>query len=845
MINHLPKRMQKPMNTKPTFVHLHVHSDYSLLDSTCRVKYLVKRAAEFGMPALAITDHGNMSGALDLYKACSDLKKLTGQVVKPIIGCEFYVAPGDQQDKAARAHASGYHLVLLAENNDGYANLCRLNAAAWLKGHHGNPQVNVEMLRQYSSGLIGLTGCMAGEVPAKRINDGMASARQALAVLCDIFGPNHLFVEIQDHGLDAEATALPGLVALAQEFGLGLVATNDVHYLQKEDAAAHEILLCIGAQTTLADPHHPKLNAPEYYLKSPEEMADRFGCLPEALANTIRIAERCNVTFDFKTLHYPVYPCPAEFGSREAYLRQLCVTGLQERYGIDAAAPDLTLEQQEKVTRMDYELGVIARMGFTSYYLMVWDILRHARQQGIPVGPGRCHAAGSLAAYLTYITDIDPIRYGLLFERFLNPDRVGPPVFDLELCERRCGEVVEYVRSKYGAEYVALAGGFTVFNAKTVLKEVARAMGRPPADGDRLAQFIPDDPKMTLNKALEGYTEYWKSGVPVPPITEFVAFIEATPWAQQVLTYCDVLEGLNYGMGVHDTGWMDEHGTGVMLGDHRLDQLVPLCRDAHGEVITQYSDRDCEALGVLKLDLLGLKPLTIIDDVVKRIAKTTGVIVDLNTLPLDDRKTYELLNRGDTAGVFQVEDSELQSVCRQVDVADFAELCAAVKFGRQGWFYQCPDWFLSQYCARKANRRRIRYVHPIVKPILKETYGLMLYQEQIMQVVQKVAGFSLAQADNLRRAMGKKNLAEMQKMRAMFVEGCGKNGISQDKSADIWDNIVRSAGCAFNKSYAVTRALLLYRAAWLKAHFPAEFQAAQDAYRTIGQSRSDSTTTRG
>ena len=792
------------------FVHLHVHTDYSMLDGACRVKDLVKRAAGFGMPALAITDHGNMCVALDLYKACDDLKKATGQVVKPIIGCEFYVAPGDHLDKTPGPHASGYHLVLLAENNEGYANLCKLNTVAWLKGYYYKPRVDLALLRQHHAGLICLTACIGGEVPAKLINNGIDQARQALAALRDIFGTDRLFVELQDHGMEEEAKAAPGLVALAQEFGLGLVATNDSHYLKKEDAAAHEVLLCIGTQTTLDDPKHLKFNAPEYYLKSAEEMAERFGHLPEALANTARIAGRCQVTFDFKALHYPVYPCPPEFPSREAYLRQLCVDGLLERYGFTAAAPDLTAEQQEKVARMDYELGIIAKMGFTSYYLVVWDFLHYARQQGIPVGPGRGSGAGSMAAYLTRITDIDPIRYGLLFERFLNPDRVSPPDFDIDLCERRRGEVIEYVRAKYGEDCVAQIGTFGTLKAKAVLKDVARATARPFADGNLLTKFIPADPKMTLDKALKGYTE---EGKVVPPVKEFVDFLEVTPWAQQILKYCEVIEGLNRNMSIH--------AAGVIIGDQRLDNLVPLGRGANNEVITQFPAKDCEALGLLKMDFLGLKTLTIIDDAVKLIAATTGTRVDMDNLPLDDRKTYELLSRGDTVGVFQLESGGFQPVCRQMGVERIEDVCALVAIYRPG-----PMQFIPEYCDRKFGRLRIEYDHPVMEPILKETYGIMLYQEQVMQVVQRVAGFTLAQADNLRRAMGKKNLAEMQKMHAMFVEGCGTNGIGPDKAKDIWDKIVKFAGYGFNKSHSAAYAFLAYRTAWLKANYPVQFMAA-------------------
>ncbi|MFA5205742.1 MAG: DNA polymerase III subunit alpha [Lentisphaeria bacterium] len=793
------------------FVHLHVHTDYSMLDGACRVKDLVKAAAKCGMPALAVTDHGNMCAALALYKACDDLKK-SGTVVKPIVGCEFYVAPGDHRDRTPGPNASGFHLVLLAENNDGYANLCRLNSAAWLEGYYYKARVDLALLRQYRAGLICLTACIGGEVPYKLLHHGVDPARQALRELHDIFGADHLFVELQSHGIADEAKAAPGLVELAREFGLGLVATNDSHYLRKEDAAAHEVLLCIGTQATLDDPKHMKFDGPEFYLKTPEEMEQLFGHLPEALANTVSIAERCNVSFNFKALHYPVYPCPPEFANREAYLRQLCVDGMKERYGFDVAAPELTTEQQEKIARMDYELGIIAKMGFTSYYLVVWDFLHYARRQGIPVGPGRGSGAGSMAAYLTHITDIDPIRYNLLFERFLNPDRVSPPDFDIDLCERRRGEVIEYVRGKYGADCVAQIGTFGTLKAKAVLKDVARAVGRPFADGNLLTKFIPADPKMTLDKALKGYHDK-DANKDVPPIKEFVDFIEANPWAQQIIAYCGVIEGLNRNMSIH--------AAGVIIGDQRLDNLVPLCRGANEEVITQYPAKDCEDLGLLKMDFLGLKTLTIIDDAVKLIAATTGQQVDMDTLPLDDRKTFDLLSRGDTVGVFQLESGGFQPVCRQMGVERIEDVCALVAIYRPG-----PMQFIPEYCDRKFGRMKIEYDHPVMEPLLKETYGIMLYQEQVMQVVQKVAGFSLAQADNLRRAMGKKKLDEMQKMHALFVEGCGKNGITPERAGDIWEKIVKFAGYGFNKSHSAAYAFLAYRTAWLKANYPVQFMAA-------------------
>ncbi len=806
------------------FVHLHLHTDYSMLDGACKVKDLVRCAAEFGMPAVAVTDHGNMCAAIDLYKACGDLKKETGQEVKAIIGCEFYVSPVPLKENGVKSPAAwdskvpniaGYHLILLAENNEGYANLCRLNSAAFLSGYYYKPRIDKELLRQHSAGLICLTACIGGEIPSKFLNSGKMLARQALEEYLEIFGKDRLFLELQDHGMEEELKAAEFLAELAREYGLGLVATNDAHYLKREDAEAHEVLLCIGTQTTTDDPKRMKFNAAEYYVKSEEEMRQRFGHLPEALANTVRIAERCNVKFPLgKELHYPVYPLPPEFkGTREEYLRGLCVAGVKERYGFDPAAAGLTEEQQAKVARMDYELGVIAEKGFTSYYLVVWDFLHYARKQGIPVGPGRGSGAGSIAAFLTRITDIDPIRYGLLFERFLNPGRTSPPDFDIDLCERRRQEVIEYVRNKYGSDSVAQIGTFGTLKAKAALKDVARATGRPFADGNQLTKFIPgNDPKMTLTKALHGYRDK-DSGKDVPPVREFVSFVEDTPWAQQIIKYCRVIEGLNRNMSIH--------AAGVIIGDQRLDNLVPLARGANEEVITQFAAPICEELGLLKMDFLGLKTLTIIDDAVKLIAETAGVKIDLETLRLDDKNTYELLNRGDTIGVFQLESGGFQNVCRQMGVDRIEDISALVAIYRPG-----PMQFIPEYCDYKFGRKPLEYDHPAMEPILRETYGIMLYQEQVMQVVQAVAGFSLGDADILRRAMGKKKLDEMTKMNAQFIEGCAQNGVKREVADAIWEKIVKFAGYGFNKSHSAAYGMLSYRTAYLKANFPVQFMAA-------------------
>ncbi len=793
--------------TMADFVHLHVHTDYSMLDGACRAKDLVEQAAALGMPAIAMTDHGNMCGAIEFYQAC------TAKKIRPIIGCEFYVAPGDRQDKESRdPHVQGFHLVLLAETMEGYRNLCRLNSAAWLEGYYYKPRIDKALLARHKDGIIALSACVAGEVAARVIEGTPARAEQALKEYLDIFGPDHFFLELQNHGLPEEATVAKWMVEAAGRLHLGLVVTNDSHYLRKEDAEAHEVLLCIGTQATMDDPKHLRFNAPEYYLKTAEEMAAIYPDLPEAHANTLRIAERCQLAFNFKANHYPVYPPPEGHASREAFLRHLCVQGMRERYGFDPGAASLTPAQTEKVQRLEYELGIIAKMGFVSYYLVVWDFLDYARRQGIPVGPGRGSGAGSIVAYLTRITDIDPLRYGLLFERFLNPERVSPPDFDIDLCERRRQEVIEYVRGKYGTASVAQIGTFGTLKAKAVLKDVARATGRPFADGNALAKFIPADPKITLKKVIEGYEDK-ESGKIIPPVKEFNEFIASQPWAQQIVKYSRVIEGLNRNMSIH--------AAGVIIGDQPLADLVALGRGAGDEVITQFPAKACEELGLLKMDFIGLKTLTIIDDAVKLIHETTGTVLDLETMPLDDQNSFDLMNRGDTIAVFQLESSGFQPVCRQMGVSCIEDISALVAIYRPG-----PMQFIGDYCDAKFGRKQIEYDHPAMKDLLSETYGIMVYQEQVMQVVQKMAGFSLGQADILRRAMGKKKLDEMQKLNAKFLAGCEANGVRREAAEAIWEKIVLFAGYGFNKSHSAAYGMLSYRTAYLKANYPVQFMAA-------------------
>lgn len=780
------------------FVHLHVHTDYSLLDGACSIKNLVKAAKESGMSAMACTDHGYMSGAVEFYQA------MDAAELKPVIGCEFYVANGDRHSRDPHIpHVQGFHLVLLAEDYDGYRNLCRLNTAAWLEGHYYKPRIDKEILAEHSQGLIALSACVGGEVPARFLEGDEAGALRGFREYLDIFGTDRFCLELQDHGMREEKEVNPRLIELADEYGVRLVATNDVHYLKKEHAPAHDVLLCIGTQSNLEDEDRLRFPSDEFYLKTPEEMGELFSERPDALRNTAEIAERCNLTLqagDNAVNHYPVYASVPEGKSREDYLRDICLKAIPDRYGFDPYTDQLTDEQKGVIQRIDHELEIITKTGFTSYFLVVWDFIRFAREQNIPVGPGRGSGAGSLVAYLTYITDIDPLRFGLLFERFLNPDRVSPPDFDIDLCERRRQEVIEYVRQEYGVENVAQIGTFGTLKTKAVLKDVARTLGRPFAEGNRLTKMIPSRPDITLQAALQENSELEK-------------LRHEEEWVDRAFNYSEVLEGLKRNMTIH--------AAGVIIGDQRLTDMVPLTKGAEGEVITQYSAGPCEDLGLLKMDFLGLRTLTIIQDALDLVEDQNGVRIESRDIPFDDEQTYELLNKGNTIGVFQLESSGMRDLCRRFGVERIEDIIALIALYRPG-----PMQFLEDFISRKKGDTDPEYDVPAMKPILEETYGIMLYQEQVMQVVQKVAGFSLGQADILRRAMGKKKLKEMEQQYDRFIAGCKENGIEEELARSIWEKIKKFAEYGFNKSHSAAYAFLSYRTAFLKANYPVEFMAA-------------------
>ena len=779
------------------FVHLHLHTDYSMLDGACQIKQLAETAKAMGMPAMAVTDHGNMCGAVEFYTA------MNGAEVKPIIGCEFYLAPGSRFEKTqSHPHHKGFHLLLLAADNEGYQNLCKLNRISYQEGYYSKPRIDKEVLAGHSRGVIATSTCIGGEIPTLLLENTRAKAETALGEYLDIFGKDNYYLELQDHGMSKQHEVNKALLELRDKFSLPLIATNDVHYLVKDHALPHELLLCIGTQKTMQDEKRLRFPAPEFYVKSPDQMQALFGELPDALRNTLEVAEKCNVTFDLNANHYPVYETP-DGSNRRDYLLTQCKKGLIVRYGIDLDGigyDKLVAEHRKIVDRMNYELDIIERMGFTSYFLVVWDFLYFARREQIPIGPGRGSGAGSIVAYLTHITDIEPLHYNLLFERFLNPERVSPPDFDIDLCERRRYEVINYVRDKYGADCVAQIGTFGTLKARAVIKDVARVMGRSFEEGNRITKLIPADPKMTLKKANA-------------EIREIQEMRKSEPWVNELFLYSEALEGLSRNMSIH--------AAGVIIGDQPLDNLMPLAKGQGDEVITQFQAGPCEALGLLKMDFLGLRTLTIIQDTCDLIQKSQNIEIVASEIPLDDPKTYKLLQCGQTVCVFQLESSGMQDLCRRFGIDRIEHVIALIALYRPG-----PMQFLEEFIARKSGKTRVEYDCIEMKPILEETYGIMLYQEQVMQVVQAVAGFSLAQADLLRRAIGKKNEDEMKAQFERFIEGCVANGRSRSLATAIWEKIAMFAGYGFNKSHSAAYAFLACRTAYLKANYPVEFMAA-------------------
>jgi len=772
--------------SRDSFVHLHLHTEYSPLDGSIRMKELMKKAAQFKMPAVAITDHGNLFGAIEFYQEAQRAG------VKPIIGCEAYVAPGSHKDRPGSRRDSAYHFTLLAENETGYRNLVKLVTAAHLDGFHYAPRIDKELLSAHAAGLIGLSGCLAGEINSAIQANNLEKAKQSAAEYRDILGQENFFIELHDHGMEEQRLCNRVLPKIARDIGVGLVAANDVHFLRRSDHDAHDVMLCIGTGKMVQDENRMRY-VPELYLKSPAEMHEIFREFPEAITNTLEIGERCRVDLEFGRSKYPEYPVPVG-KTREGYLRELCYQGLRERYG-ERAATDAEL-----LKRLDYELGVLEKTGFVSYLLIVWDFIHFAKERGIPVGPGRGSAAGSMVAYVLGITDIDPLQFGLIFERFLNPDRVSPPDIDVDFCEARRGEVLEYVRQKYGERRVAQIITFGKLKAKSVVRDVGRVMGWSYRDADRIAKMIPNELNITLDSAVEKNPEL-KRAVATEPAT------------RQLFDYAKVLEGLSRNAGVH--------AAGVVIADRDLSDYIPLCRDVKGnDVISQYAMGPLNDLGLLKMDFLGLKTLTVIEDTLALIRKREPNF-SLKNIPLDDSAAFALYNRGETIGLFQMESGGMTSLSKQFDVKKLDDIIALIALYRPG-----PMELIPEYVRAKKGITPIKYLHPLLEDICADTYGVMIYQEQVMAAASKLAGYSLAQADLLRRAMGKKDKEKMAKERRNFIEGCARtNKIPEKKANAIFDLLEKFAGYGFNKSHSAAYGVISYQTAYLKAHYPVEFMA--------------------
>jgi DNA polymerase-3 subunit alpha len=784
------------------FVHLHVHSDYSLLDGACRIDQLTERAGQLGMSALALTDHGNLFGTIDFYTAAKS------RGIKPLIGCELYLAEGSRLEKQGRSDEgrSIFHLGLLARNLEGYQNLLKLVSDAHLKGFYYKPRTDLDTLARHSGGLIGFTGCLAALVPQHLLHDRWEEARKAAARFVDIFGRENYFVEIQDHGIAEQRKIIPGLLKLAREFGLNVICTNDVHYVHAADAGSHDAMLCIQTGAKIEDEKRMRFEGQQFYLKSRAEMERLFAEVPESVVNTQAVAEMCDVTIPFPkgSERYPRYPLPPEVGTDGAgFLRRLCVGGLSRRYGVDygqpAKASDPALARV-LVERLDYELGVIEKTGFLDYFLVVWDFIDWAKKQGIPVGPGRGSGAGCLVAYLLGITNLDPLRFKLLFERFLNPERVSPPDFDIDFCMRRRGEVIDYVRRKYGDACVANIVTYGTMGAKMVIRDVSRVHSLPYAEADRLAKMIPDELNITLEQAVAKSAELREE-------------VERNPAAKRIFEQAKVLEGM-----VRNTG---KHAAGIIITDRPLEEFVPLTLQ-EGDVTVQFDMNAVGKLGLLKMDFLGLKTLTVIADAVDNIRRTADPAFDIERVPIDDARTFALLNTGRTTGVFQLESGGMQNLCRQLQVSSIDEIIALIALYRPGPMDWIPD-----YIRGKKDPSTVRYPHKLLEEVCSETYGVMVYQEQVMEAAKIVAGYSLGGADMLRRAMGKKDPVAMAEERGKFVSGAKRlHGIDEKTSDAIFDILNKFAGYGFNKSHSAAYALLSYQTAFLKANYPVQFMAA-------------------
>ncbi|HET6200503.1 MAG TPA: DNA polymerase III subunit alpha [Candidatus Acidoferrales bacterium] len=779
------------------FVHLHLHTDYSLLDGACEIGELTAEAARRKMPAVAVTDHGN------LFAAANFFHQATTHGVKPIIGCEVYVAPDNHKNKGADAERSN-HLVLLCENDEGYRNLIQLVSTGFLDGFYYKPRIDHELLAKHSRGLIALSACLRGEVTEHVLEERHDQARTSAYRLQEIFGKQNFFLEIQDQGLDVDKRVNQGVVRLAKETGIPLVATNDCHYLTRSDAHAQEVLLCIQTGKTMSDTNRMRFATDQFYFKTAEEMSQVFGELPDALLRTVAIAERCQVKIERVQNPFPVFQVP-EGTTTDSYFERVA------REGFAARLPQL--ERLAKENRLRYpltvyeqrlsdEIEMIKKMLFSGYFLIVWDFIRYARAQGVPVGPGRGSAAGSLVSYALRITDVDPLEYDLLFERFLNPERISMPDIDIDFCMRRRGEVIEYVRQKYGEKSVAQIITFGTMAAKAALKDVGRALDMPYGEVDRLAKLIPNQLNISLEDAL-------KDGSPLALARD------KDDRVREVVEVALRLEGL--------ARHASTHAAGVVISPRPLTEIVPLYRSTRDEITTQYDMNALERIGLLKMDFLGLTTLTVLDDAVLLIKQNRGVDIKLADFPLDDAPTYAIFARADTSGIFQFESHGMREILRRYQPTRLEDLTALNALYRPG---PIQGGMIDDFIARKHGKKKVAYDLPALEEILSETYGVILYQEQVMQIANRLAGFSLGEADILRRAMGKKKREEMAAQREKFLTGCAARKVPAKKAEKIFDLMAEFAGYGFNKSHSCAYALLAYQTAYLKTHFPVEFTAA-------------------
>ncbi|HTL47277.1 MAG TPA: DNA polymerase III subunit alpha [Verrucomicrobiae bacterium] len=769
------------------FVHLNCHTQYSLLDSTCKVSDLVHRAVELKFPALAMTDNGNLFGAIDFYSQCMK------QGVKPVIGMAGYVAPGSRFEKQTHGiKEASFFLTLLARDMEGYKNLLKLSSIGYLEGFYYRPRIDKDVLAQHSKGLIGLSGGLRGEIAHYVLHEQPDEAARAIGEYRDIFGKENFFLELMNHNLDPELRLAPAYQKLSKAMEIGIVATNEVHYVNRQDAGAHDALICIGIGATLEEPNRFRYPGDQYYLKTEQEMEKLFKDMPEALRNTVEIANRCNLELDFKKIHLPHFQ-PPDGKTLEGYLKELCAEFLVKRTG--GKIPD------GYEARLVYELGVINKMGYTGYFLIVWDFIRFAKDHGIPVGPGRGSAAGSLVAYVLGITDVDPIQNGLIFERFLNPDRVSMPDIDIDFCYERRDEVIDYVRRRYGSDNVAQIITFGTMAAKAAVRDVGRVMGFSFPDTDKIAKLIPMELNITLNQAIQKE----------PKLKELM---ETDSRVNQLIETSKALEGL--------ARHASTHAAGVVISDRPLTEYVPLFK-ANEQVSTQFTMKDLEKIGLLKMDFLGLKTLTMIDQTIKILKRTRGIELKIEELSWDDKETYEMLCRATSAGVFQLESSGMRDLLKKMKPSCFDHIVALLALYRPG---PLGSGMVDDFIQRMHKPSLIKYDHPLLESALKETYGVILYQEQVMKIVSDMAGFSLAQADSLRRAIGKKIPEVMEKEKQGFLEGAMKHDVKKPIAEKIWNLIDYFSGYGFNKSHSTAYALISYQTAYLKAHYPVEFMTA-------------------